>query len=62
MFRWLIDQRYVLANPFAGLKVRVARRRVKLDRSRVFTASEWELVRTIADGIVKLTGATDKRP
>jgi site-specific recombinase XerD len=51
MFRWLIDQRYVLANPFAGLKVRGARRGGKLDRSRSFTASEWELVRTIADGL-----------
>lgn len=51
MFRWLIDQRYVLANPFAGLKVRGALRRGKLDRSRAFTASEWELVRTIADGL-----------
>jgi len=43
MFRWLIDQRYVLANPFAALKVRGVRRRGKLDRSRDFTASEWEL-------------------
>lgn len=51
MFRWLIDQRYVLANPFAGLKVRGARRKGKLDSSRAFTTSEWELVRTIADGI-----------
>ncbi|MGF6482915.1 hypothetical protein QFZ91_005142 [Paraburkholderia sp. JPY419] len=39
MFRWLIDQRYVLANPFAGLKVRGARRKGKLDSSRAFTAS-----------------------
>ncbi|MDR6208076.1 site-specific recombinase XerC [Paraburkholderia graminis] len=26
MFRWLIEQRYVLANPFAGLRVRGAQR------------------------------------
>jgi integrase len=51
MFRWLIEQRYVLANPFAGLKVRGAQRNGKLDISRAFTASEWELVRTIADGL-----------
>ncbi|GAB6852511.1 site-specific integrase [Paraburkholderia kururiensis] len=51
MFRWLIEQRYVLANPFAGLKVRGARRTGKLDRSRAFTTGEWELVRTIADGL-----------
>jgi hypothetical protein len=40
MFRWLIEQRYVLANPVAGLKVRGARRKGKLDRSRAFTAGE----------------------
>ena len=51
MFRWLIDQRYVLANPFAGLKVRGAQRAGELDVSRAFTAGEWELVRTIADGL-----------
>ena len=51
MFRWLIEQRYVLANPFAGLKVRGAQRNGKLDISRAFTAGEWELIRTIADGL-----------
>lgn len=51
MFRWLIAQRYVLANPFAGLKVRGAQRAGELDVSRAFTASEWELLRTIADAL-----------
>lgn len=51
MFRWLIEQRYVLANPFAGLKVRGAQRHGELDISRAFSAGEWELVRTIADGL-----------
>jgi site-specific recombinase XerD len=51
MFRWLIEQRYVLANPFAGLKVRGAQRNAGLDASHVFTGGEWELVRTIADGL-----------
>jgi hypothetical protein len=51
MFRWLIEQRYVLANPFAGLKVRGAQRNGELDISRAFTAGEWELIRTIADGL-----------
>ena len=51
MFRWLIEQRYVLANPFAGLKVRGAQRNGELDVARAFTAGEWELVRTIADGL-----------
>ncbi|AVA33665.1 phage integrase family protein [Cupriavidus metallidurans] len=51
MFRWLIAQRYVLANPFAGVKVRGARRAAGLDASRAFTAGEWELIRAIADGL-----------
>jgi site-specific recombinase XerD len=51
MFRWLIEQRYVLANPFAGLRVRGAQRNGELDISRAFTAGEWELIRTIADGL-----------
>jgi site-specific recombinase XerD len=51
MFRWLIEQRYVLANPFAGLKVRGAKRSAGLDASRAFTAGEWELVRVLADGL-----------
>jgi len=51
MFRWLIEQRYVLANPFAGLKVRGAQRNGKLDTSRAFTSGEWDLVRAIADGL-----------
>lgn len=51
MFRWLTAQHYVLANPFADLKVRGAQRAGELDVSRAFTAGEWELVRTIADGL-----------
>ncbi|NRF71321.1 tyrosine-type recombinase/integrase [Aquincola sp. S2] len=50
LFRWLIEQRYVLANPFSGVKVSGGRGAV-LDTSRVFTGSEWNLVRTIADGL-----------
>jgi site-specific recombinase XerD len=51
MFRWLIEQRYLLVNPFAGLKVRGAHRSGELDTSRAFSESEWELVRVIADGL-----------
>ncbi len=51
MFRWLIEQRYVLANPFAGLKVRGVQHNGELNIARAFTAGEWELVRTIADGL-----------
>jgi site-specific recombinase XerD len=51
LFRWLIDQRYVLANPFSGVKVRGATRAASLDAARAFTESEWQLVRVIADGL-----------
>jgi site-specific recombinase XerD len=51
LFRWLIEQRYVLANPFAGVKVRGSGRAAALDASRAFTEGEWRLVRTIADGL-----------
>jgi len=51
MFRWLIQQRYVLANPFAGIKVRGGGRTAVLDASHAFTEGEWALVRTIADGL-----------
>ncbi|ALD90599.1 integrase/recombinase XerC [Cupriavidus gilardii CR3] len=51
MFRWLIEQRYVLANPFAGIKVRGRTRVAPLDTTRGFTEGEWLLVRTIADGL-----------
>jgi len=50
LFRWLIEQRYALANPFSGMKVRGAEAAV-LDVSRAFTESEWGLMRTIADGL-----------
>ncbi|MGF6441143.1 phage integrase family protein [Paraburkholderia youngii] len=51
LFRWLIEQRYVLANPFAGVKVREASGANVLDTSHAFTEGEWALVRTIADGL-----------
>lgn len=50
MFRWLIEKRYVLANPFAGVNVRGARGR-DLDNRRAFSAAEWDLIRTMADGL-----------
>ncbi|KJJ99665.1 integrase [Burkholderiaceae bacterium 26] len=51
MYRWLIQQRYVLANPFAGVKVRGGGRTAALDASHAFTEGEWALARTIADGL-----------
>src|SRR6185312_17013269 len=37
LFRWLIEKRYVLANPFAGVKVRERAHAAPLDTSRGFT-------------------------
>ncbi|MEX3843068.1 phage integrase family protein [Paraburkholderia sp. BR10882] len=51
LFRWLIEQRYVLANPFSGVKVRGASGAQALDTSHAFSEGEWALVRTIADGL-----------
>ncbi len=51
LFRWLIEQRYVLANPFAGIKVRGHASRPALDTARGFTEGEWLLLRAIADGL-----------
>ncbi|CAB3807636.1 Tyrosine recombinase XerC [Paraburkholderia caffeinitolerans] len=51
LFRWLIEQRYVLANPFSGVKVRDATGINVLDASHAFSEGEWALVRTIADGL-----------
>ncbi|HDC6784865.1 TPA: site-specific integrase [Staphylococcus aureus] len=50
LYRWLIEQRYVLANPFAGVKVRGGRP-AALDTARAFTEGEWKLVRVVADGL-----------
>ncbi len=50
LFRLLIEQRYVLANPFSGVKVK-GTERAALDASHAFTEGEWLLLRTIADGL-----------
>ena len=51
MYRWLSQQRYVLANPFAGIKVRGASRDAGLAASRAFSEAEWSMVQTVADGL-----------
>lgn len=50
MFRWLVEQRYLLANPFAGVKVRGSNA-APVDARRAFSAGEWMLVRVVADGL-----------
>jgi site-specific recombinase XerD len=56
LFRWLIAQRYVLANPFAGIKVRGNLRGATLDTTRGFTEPEWLLVRNVADRLESALG------
>lgn len=51
MFRWLIEQRYVLANPFAGIKVRGSSRSTPMDEGRVFSEGEWAIIRAVANGL-----------
>ncbi|SDD16589.1 site-specific integrase [Paraburkholderia lycopersici] len=58
LFRWLVEQRYVLANPFAGVKVRGGNAASALDASHAFTEGEWTLTRTIADGLEWSNGWT----
>lgn len=51
LYRWLMQQRYVLANPFAGIKVRGASRDAGLAASRAFSDGEWSMVQTVAEGL-----------
>ena len=49
MFSWLIAQRYTLANPFAGVKVKGSKRAGELNTSRALSGQEWGLLRPVAD-------------
>jgi site-specific recombinase XerD len=60
LYRWLIAQRYVLANPFAGIKVKGTSRSSAIDVSHVFTEHEWALIRPIADDIEWTGGWSEK--
>lgn len=51
MLRWLMQQRYTLANPFAGIKVRGGAPVQPLAAARFFSEGEWALIRAIADGL-----------
>jgi site-specific recombinase XerD len=56
LYRWLMEQGYLLANPFSGIKVRGASDKRIVDTRHVFTQGEWATVRTIADGLEWLYG------
>ena len=45
------EQRYVLANPFSGIKVRGISRSAPLPTTHVFADGEWSLLRTVADAL-----------
>lgn len=47
----MIQQRYVLANPFAGVKVRGVARGAALGVTRVFTEGEWSMILAVAEGL-----------
>lgn len=51
LFRWLIEQRYLLANPFAGIKVRGAARSDRRAATRAFAEGEWSLIQTVAEAL-----------
>lgn len=51
MFRWLVEQRYTLANPFAGMKVRGAKASRSIEVGHAFTDGEWKLIRVVAEGL-----------
>jgi site-specific recombinase XerD len=51
LFRWLVEQHYVLANPFAGVKIKSHAQRAGLDVSRGFSEGEWLLICALADGL-----------
>jgi site-specific recombinase XerD len=56
MYRWLVEQRYVFANPFAGLRGARRNRNGGLDAGHSFSQSEWLVVRPVADGLKAMHG------
>lgn len=44
LFRWLMEHRYLMANPFAGVKVRGVKRKAPFDTKKAFSQSEWEVL------------------
>ncbi|WP_028206103.1 phage integrase family protein [Paraburkholderia nodosa] len=48
LFAWLVDQHYVVINPFAGVTIRGARPRTPFDTARALDVREWQTVRGFA--------------
>ncbi|QCP49042.1 integrase [Trinickia violacea] len=58
LFAWLVNQHYVVLNPFAGVTVRGGTPRTPFDSGRALTGREWKTVRTIAERLERV-GWTD---
>ncbi|BBU30273.1 integrase [Burkholderia sp. THE68] len=56
LFRWLIEQHYVLANPFAGVNVRGAGQNKPFDTGRCLTQSQWANARHLAEQLERVYG------
>ncbi|WP_246217006.1 phage integrase family protein [Paraburkholderia panacisoli] len=48
LFAWLVDQHYVVLNPFAGMTVRGGAPRTPFDAGRSLTGREWTTMRALA--------------
>jgi site-specific recombinase XerD len=59
LFRWLIEQRYLVANPFAGVRVKGAKAGDTTPSSRAFTEHEWTLIRPLADRLADAGWTTE---
>ena len=51
-----MQQRYVLTNPFAGLKVRGAGKSEGLSVTRAFSGGEWSMIQAVAEGLDRSYG------
>lgn len=60
LYRWLVQQRYSLANPFAGVKVKGAKSAEPFDLGRAFNDHEWSLIRPIAEEIAWVGGWSEE--
>ncbi|CAH2917372.1 MAG: DUF3701 domain / Site-specific tyrosine recombinase [uncultured Paraburkholderia sp.] len=49
LFAWLVDQHYVILNPFAGVTMRGGAARTAFDAARSLTGREWTTVRALAE-------------
>lgn len=59
MFRWLVEQDYLVNNPFSGLKVRGGAKSRTVDASRALTQGEWEFARAVAQTLEHSAGWSD---